>query len=335
MIRLFGQTDGADIHDVTLSSEAGAEAKIITWGAVLRDMVVPVGAGRQRVVLGLERLEDYVAHSPHFGAIAGRYANRIRAGQFSIDGVAHQVTKNQQGRQHLHGGAKGFGKRPWSIITSGKHFVTLGLIAAAGDEGYPGTLSAQVTYTLAEPATLRVEMSATTDAATIVNLCHHSYFNLDGGADIAGHMLQLEADFYTPVDADLIPTGEIRAVAGTPFDFRQARPINMAVDGGPALYDHNLVLRKKRGPFARIATAKSPLNGLEMQVWSTEAGVQFYDGAKVGTPVPGLNGAPYGPRAGFCLEPQRFPDTPNNPHFGDATLLPGETYRQRTEYRFG
>lgn len=334
MLETIGTFEGEDILEATLTSEAGAVAKIMNWGAVLRDLQVPLAdGGLQRVVLGFPRFEDYPAHSPNFGAIAGRYANRIAHGHLAVDGIEYRLPLNN-GRHHLHGGPKGFGKRPWKVVSATARAVTLACVSEAGDAGFPGTLTTLCTYALEEPATLAVTLSATTDAATVVNLAHHSYFNLDGAPDIAGHVLQIEADAYTPVDTESIPSGEIALVGGTRFDFRHERRIGLMHDGQPSLYDHNFVLRKHRGPFARIARLASHANGLAMEVWSTESGVQLYDGHKVSTPVPGLSGAPYGSRAGVCLEPQFFPDTPNRPWFGDCVLRPGETYRQRTEYRF-
>jgi aldose 1-epimerase len=340
MLRSFGRFDGEDVHEITLKSEAGATASVITWGAVVRDLVVPSSRGPQRVVLGFEEFEHYPQHSPHFGAIAGRFANRIGHGTFTLDGVRHQVTLNQNDppgpggvpRHHLHGGARGFGKRNWSLVAHGQRFVTLALVSPDGDEGYPGALNVMCTYTLAEPATLRVELAATTSKPTIINLCHHSYFNLDGSADIGDHLLQLDADFRTPTDADLIPTGEITAVAGTAHDFREAKPMRQLAGGERVRFDANWV-RRHRG-FGRCARVESPVNGLTLETWTTEPAVQFYDGAKMNPPVAGLGGVRYGGFAGFCLEPQRFPDSPNRPHFTDATLRPGEVYSQITEYRF-
>ncbi len=199
------------------------------------------------MVLGFGGLDEYLKHSPHFGAIAGRYANRIGQGRFVLDGKAHQLKLNQDGRHSLHGGGDGFGKLPWSILHHDAASVTLALHSPDGDHGYPGALTALCRYTLAEPATLRVELTATTDAPTIVNLCHHSYFNLDGSADILDHELELRANLITPVDADLIPSGEVASVAGTAFDFRKPRPIRMAqADGSRRWYDHNWVLRRDR-----------------------------------------------------------------------------------------
>jgi len=335
MLATIGRFDGEEIFEATLSSEAGATARIMTWGAVVHDLQVPLANGRmQRVVLGFADFADYPAHSPSMGAIPGRYANRIGNGHLEIDGKTYQLTLNQLGRHHLHGGARGFGKRPWRIVGHGARFVTLACESPDGDEGYPGRLTAVCTYTLAEPATLRVEMTATADAPTVINLCNHCYFNLEGTPTIEGHTLSLEADFITPVDGDMIPTGEMHAVAGTPFDFRRPRPVGLVVEGQPFAYDINFVLRRPAGLFERIATLKAPTNGLAMEVWTDQPGVQLYDGFKLAPKVPGWGDIFYGARAGLCLETQRFPDTPNKAHFGDATLRPGETYRHVVEYRF-
>ncbi|MGL4728114.1 MAG: aldose epimerase family protein, partial [Bosea sp. (in: a-proteobacteria)] len=309
--------DGRVIREVKLTSAAGASASIMEWGAVVRDLVVPIGAGKtQRVVLGFPRLEDYLAHSPHFGAIAGRYANRIGGGTFLLDEKRHQLKLNQDGRHSLHGGGMGFGKQPWTILHHDASSVTLALHSPDGDHGYPGALTTLCRYTLAEPACLRVELTATTDAPTVLNLCHHSYFNLDGSADVLDHELELRANLITPVDEDLIPSGEVMSVADTGFDFRKPRKVRlMQADGARCWYDHNWLLRRDRREastmpgleLAHAATLRSAINGLAMQVWTTEPALQFYDGFKVNTPVAGLLGANYGPNAGLCLEPQHVP----------------------------
>ena len=334
-LHIIGEADGVPVTEVAIASRAGARAKIMSWGAVVRDLEVPVAGGMQRVVLGLDTLADHVAHSPHFGAIAGRFANRIANGEVTLDGVARRLPRNQGGLHSLHGGGQGFGKRPWKLVSHDAHSVTLRLVSPDGDAGYPGTIEVTCTYRLLEPAILEVELHATCDAPTIVNLAHHSYFNLDGSADARDHELQMDAAFYTPVDADLIPTGEVRAVAGTPFDFTKARAVRNA---GGELYDHNFVL--SRWPdadtgLAHAATLRSRRNGLAMEVHTTEPAVQFYDGAKLALPVAGLGGARYGAHAGFCFEPQVFPDAPNRRHFPNAALRPGDAYRQVTQYRFG
>lgn len=283
-------------------------------------------------MLGYERFEHYVEHSPYFGAIAGRVANRIAGGQFSIDGVTHKVPVNESGVA-LHGGPAGLGRRPWSIVDHDRRSVTLAIVSEDGDMGFPGRLTVLCTYRLLEPATLQVSLSATTDKTTPVNLAHHSYFNLDGSADILDHAMRLEAEFYTPLDGALIPTGEIRSVAGTPYDFRTERPIRFEAPEGPFRYDINFVL-PSRGTLRHGATVRSPKNGLVLETWTTELGLQFYDAAKLNSPVPGLGGAAYGRNAGFCLEAQIFPDAVNRAHFPNSLLRPSEVYRQLTDYRF-
>lgn len=343
-VRKFGEVGGAGVFEVTLRSEAGAEAKIISYGAVVRDLLVPTGARRQRVVLGFDRLGDYLAHSPYFGAIAGRYANRIAGGRFRIGQQDYALSQNE-GENHLHGGLEGFSRRVWQFAGSGPSWVALTLVSPDGDQGYPGNLTTTCLYRLAQ-TTLRIELVAMCDAVTPVNLCHHSYFNLDGSASILDHRLRVDADFYTPVDATLIPTGEIRSVAATPYDFRAGRPARRMGPEGSQDYDVNFVLNRARldrqavekesrlAPLAFAAALSSEASGLSMQVWTTEPGLQVYDGHLLQPAAPGLDGARYGANAGLCLEPQHFPDSPNRPHFPDTLLWPGQVYRQVTEYRF-
>ena len=330
---LFGEIDGAPVHEVVIRSKAGAEAKILTYGAVVRDLIVPAAGGAQRVTLGLNSIEDYVKHSPHFGAVPGRFANRIAGGRFVLDGVAHTLDRKPGDKNTLHGGPHGFGKRIWTLGRHDEASVVLTLDSPDGDAGFPGALKATCVYSLLEPATLRVELTATADKPTVVNLTHHGYFNLDGSADILDHEVTLAADFYTPADADLIPTGEIRSVAGTPYDFRTARPVR---NPAGTAYDTNFVAADALGPhgLASVARVRSPRNGLTVSLFSDQPGVQFYDAATLNVPVPGLGGAHYGTHAGFCLEPQAFPDSPNRRHFTDTVLRPGETYRHVSEFRF-
>jgi aldose 1-epimerase len=252
----------------------------------------------------------------------------------------HQLSLND-GRNSLHGGTRGFSSRPWQLAWADGSSAAFTLLSPDGDEGYPGNLTVSCIYRLVG-STLRVELTAATDADTPVNLCQHSYFNLDGSPSILDHTLQLAADFYTPTDAELIPTGEVRAVAGTPYDFREPRPVRFDEAGRPFRYDINFVLRRDRlaesraeGPALVYAgTFASPRSGVSMEVWSTEPGLQFYDGWMTDVPVSGLHGHPYGAYAGVCLEPQHFPDSPNRPHFPSVVLRPGSVYRQITEYRF-
>lgn len=333
-MEIFGQLpDGRDVNIVAIEG-GGLTANIINWGAVVQDLRLT--GHEYPLILGFEEFDLYPEHSPYFGAIAGRYANRIRDGRFSIDGQTYQADRNFLGKHLLHGGSAGIGKQLWTIRETGGDFVTLAYRAADGEMGFPGNLDIICTYALKPEGRFVVELSATTDAPTLCNLAHHSYFNLDDGgrSDALDHIMQIDADTYLPVDAELIPTGEIVPVEGTEFDFRQPRPICNDQGGGHKPYDHNFCLTRPRGALRRAATVKGAVSGIEMQVWTTEPGVQFYDGVGVARDMPGLEGAVYGAHAGFCLEPQIWPDAPNRPEFPSAILRPGEQYRQTTEYRF-
>jgi aldose 1-epimerase len=336
-VRPFGVLDGREIAEVVLASER-AEASVLELGATVRDLKIRRRDGRwQRVVLGLNALDDYIRHSPNFGNIVGRYAGRIGKGRFVLDGVAHQLPLEPGRSFCLHGGNRtGFGKRPWRMLHHDVASVTLGLVSPDGDNGFPGTLTVTCRYALIG-ATLRIEISATTDRATVVNFAHHSYFNLDGSVDVRDHNLEVRANLHAPTDADLVPSGALAPISGTPLDFRTPKPVRSA---GPI--DHTYLLRRDRsepaGPdglvLAHAATLAAPDASLSMAVWTTEPALQVYDGAKVSVPVPGLSGAAHGAHAGLCLEAQHVPDSPNLPHFPSTTLRPGQVYRQRTEYRF-
>ena len=334
-LRSFGRLDDAEIGEVTLRTDAGAEARVITWGAVLRDLVVPGPRGPQRVVLGLETLEDYLRHSPYFGAVVGRYANRIGKARFRLDGREIGLVPNENGNE-LHGGPAGFGRRPWALLGHDGRRAHLGLVSENGETGYPGRLFATCSYELLEPATLRVTLQAFADEATPVNLTQHSYFNLDDAPDVRSHRLEVAADFYTPVDDEQIPTGEIRSVAGTPLDFRAPRPLESPGERYADI-DHNLVLRRESSAgltLAHAATLSSPVSGVAMELWTTEPGLQVYDGRLVDVPVRGTGGRTLRPYAGIALEPQRFPDGPNRPYFPNTIVIPGCVSRQVSEYRF-
>jgi aldose 1-epimerase len=336
--------DGRAIREALLVTASGCEARIMEFGATLRDLVVPLGGGAsQHVVLGFDVLDIHDGNSHHAGAIVGRCANRIAHGRFTLDGTSYQLPLNEAGRHSLHGGTRGFDRLPWSIVEHAADHVTLALSSPAGDQGYPGSLRVWCRYELEEPATLVLDLTATTDEATIVNLAQHPYFNLDGSDDVRDHEMTIAADFITPTDRELIPTGEITAVARTPYDFRTARPIRHVPKGeaAPFGYDVNFVLRRSQIEnagglaLAHAARVASRRNGLALEVWTTEPGLQVYDCHNMSFPAPGHGGRRYGAGAGLALEAQLFPDSPNHAHFPSAVLRPGEIYRQRTEYRFG
>ncbi|NRG18276.1 galactose mutarotase [Rhizobiales bacterium] len=331
---LFGETaSGETVERVTLKG-GGLSAKVITWGAVVQDLRLE--GHDAPLVLGFDRFEDYPAHSPYFGAIAGRYANRIRDGRFFIDGIKWQTDTNFLGKHLLHGGAEGIGKRVWSIAALGDDFVTLTLCDPDGAMGFPGNLDITCTYRLADAGRLVVELDAQTDAPTLCNLAHHSYFNLDDGGegDCLDHKVMIEAEAYLPVDSELIPTGDVLVVGGSPFDFRETRAIRSLAEGRTFAYDHNFCLFADRAGLRRAAKVEGARSGVAMEVWTTEPGLQFYSGEKVARPIPGLEGRYYGAYAGFAMEPQVWPDAPNHRHFPQAILRPGEKYRQISEYRF-
>lgn len=332
-IEEFARTpDGETVKRITIAG-GGLTAKVLTWGALVQDLRL---AGHEPpLVLGFERFEDYPVRSPFFGAIAGRYANRIRHGRFELDGRTVQVETNFLGKHLLHGGVKGTGKRVWSIAEAGSDFVRLALADRNGEMGFPGNLDIECLYRL-EDGALKVGLTARTDSPTLCNLAHHSYFNLDdgGAGDVFGHRLMIDAERYVPVDEEWIPTGGTEPVAGGPFDFRQIRRIAWDQDSAPFIYDHNWCLADARRPLTRAARLEGAQSGLAMEVWTSEPGLQFYAGHKLAIEGGGLDGRSYGAFSGLCLEPQIWPDAPNNPDFPQALLRPGEVYRQATEYRF-
>lgn len=343
----LGSFEGSDVLEARLTAPNGACAAVMSYGASLRDLAVPARGGPRQVALGFPAFDSYPEHGSHFGATAGRYANRIAEGRFVLDGTNHQLPLNQTNRHSLHGGGKGFGKRNWTLVQAGGDQAVFALVSPDGDAGFPGTLGVFCTYRLGTSAAgqtvFGTELTATTDAPTVVNLCHHTYWNLDGAADILDHDLMLRANLITPVDVDLIPDGTLAPVAGTPFDFRTPRPIHrLNADGTRFWYDHNFMLRRdRREPstaagleIAHAATLASRTSRLAMEVWTTEPAMQVYDGQGIKPPVPGHHGGLYGPCAGIALEPQHVPDSPNLPHFPTTVLRPGEVYRQVTEYRF-
>ena len=321
-------------------------AQIITYGGIVTSLKVPDRAGTMaNVVLGYPQIDGYVTDTSYFGAIIGRYGNRIAGGRFTLNGVAYTLPTNDKPNS-LHGGSTGFNKRIWQATeASGPEGpgLTLSYTSPDGEEGYPGTLSVQITYRITEQNELRIDYSAKTDKATVVNLTHHSYFNLsgEGTGDILDHQLEIMADRYTPVDATLIPTGELAPVAGTPFDFTKPKAIGADIrDGHPQLvigrgYDHNFVLqRSTAGSPSLAARVREPRTGRVMEVLTTEPGVQFYSGNFLNGTAVGTGGNTYRQGDGFCLETQHFPDSPNKPSFPSTVLQPGAEYRTTTIYRF-
>lgn len=327
--------DGQGVEEITLTAD-GIEARVITWGAVLRDLIVRDRGDRARhVVLGLNTIEHYLAFSPNFGSICGRVANRIANAAMTVDGRTFDLSANFRGRHTLHGGAVGFSRRVWRIVSLAHDSVTLGHLSPAGEEGFPGTVEARCTWSVEAPGTLRVVLTATTEAPTVLNLAPHPYFVLDDAATVDAHRLTVAADFYTPTDEDGIPTGEIRSVTGTPYDFRAGRRVRDP-DAPETGYDVNLVLRRAGAPpgLLHVATLESGARDLALSVLTTEPGLQLYDAPRLDIPVPGIGGRHYGPRAGLAIEPQRFPDAPNRSHFPSVILRPGEISRQESAFVF-
>jgi aldose 1-epimerase len=342
--QLYGTLDdGTDVTLVTLSNGNGVEVDVISYGGIITRLVVPDADGTPGdIVQGLDNLDEYVASSPYFGAIIGRYGNRIADGRFTLDGTEYQLDIND-GDNHLHGGTQGFDKRNWEMTpftTASSAGVTLTLTSADGDQGYPGTLQATVTYELTDTNELDLRFSATTDQPTIVNMTHHGYFNLAGEGTILDHELMIPATHFTPVREGLIPTGELRTVAGTPFDFREPKRIGADIDADNDQlrlglgYDHNWVLKQETDDELILAARLSEAStGRVFEVWSVEPGVQFYSGNFLDGTLQG-KGVTYEYRSGLCIEPQHFPDSPNQPDFPSTTLRPGETYETLIKYRF-
>jgi len=336
----FGQLpDGRAITQFTLTNARGMVAKIIDYGGIITELHAPDRDGNfADVVLGFESLAPYRTDSPYIGALIGRYGNRIAHGRFTLDGRQYQLPVNN-GSNHLHGGPDGFDRVKWEAAVDGAS-LRLAYRSVDGEMGYPGNLDATVVYTLLDSNELVVSFHAVTDKATPVNLTQHSYFNLAGDGDILGHLLTIDAGAFVPIDAGSIPTGELAPVAGTPFDFRAPRPIGERIGqpdeqlrhGGG--YDHNFVLDKPaNGMLTRAARVVEPLSGRVLELWTEEPGVQFYSGNFLDGTLAG-KGRTYAHRSGFCLEPQHFPDSPNQPHFPDTILRPGQVYRTESRFRF-
>lgn len=337
--------DGQPVHLYTLANKSGMEVAITDYGGTIVSLSVPDREGAfADVVLGFDTLDEYLAQSPYFGCIVGRYGNRIAKGRFTLNGVEYALAQND-GENSLHGGVVGFDKVVWEaepVEGEGTAGLKLTYTSPDGDEGYPGELSTTVLYTLTGTNELRIQYTATTDKTTVVNLTNHSYFNLAGAGigTILDHELMINADGFTPVDDTLIPTGELRSVSGTPLDFRQSTVIGARIEqddeqlrlGGG--YDHNWVIVGEAGAERLAARAYEPTTGRVLEVHTTEPGMQFYCGNFLPESLPGRGGQTYVWRGGFCLETQHYPDSPNQPSFPSTTLEPGETYCSTTVFRF-
>ncbi len=344
--KVFGETaDGIPVNLYILKNSNGIEVKIINYGGIVISISVPDRNGKfDDVVLGYDTLDEYLRDNPYFGCIVGRYANRIAKGAFTLNGVEYTLAQNNNDN-HLHGGIRGFDKVVWNpemVRRDEEVGVKLTYLSMDGEEGYPGNLSVTVIYTLTDNDELKIDYLATTDRDTVVNLTNHSYFNLAGAGsgDILGHEMMINANRFTPIDANLIPTGELRSVSGTPLDFTQPETIGARIDaddeqikfGGG--YDHNWVLNKIGEELSLAARVTEPTTGICMEVYTTEPGMQFYSGNFLDGSKRGKNGHVYYKRYAFCLETQHFPDSPNKSEFPSVVLTPAETYLQTTIYKF-
>ncbi len=339
--------DGTVVHAHTLRNPAGIVVRVLDYGGIIQSLEVPDRDGRAvDVVLGFDSLEPYTSVSPYFGALIGRYANRIGGGRFALDGRTFTLARNDP-PNHLHGGERGFDRRLWSaepFEARGRRGLVLRYVSPDGEEGYPGTLRATASYTLSDDGRLVFDFQATTDRATPVNLTQHSYFNLAGAGagSVLGHVARISAESFTPVDATLIPTGELRSVAGTPFDFRAPTPLGQRIDGDDAQlrhghgYDHNLVLEPagEEGGLRFAARLDEPASGRTLEILTDQPGLQLYTGNYLDGTLKGKGGVAYGRHAGVALETQHFPDSPNRPEFPASILRPGQLYHTRTAWRF-
>ena len=332
--------DGTPVSLYTLKNSNGMEARIATYGGAVVSLMTPDRNGKLAdVVLGMDSVDGYRSQTNFFGALIGRYGNRIGHAQFTLEGKTYHTPKND-GDNTLHGGPQGFDKKVWvaKTIPGG---LELTYVSKDGEEGFPGTLTAHVVYSLTDKNELRIDYTATTDKPTVLNLTNHSYFNLKGAGvgDVLQHQVTINADRFTPVDAGLIPTGELRAVKGTPFDFTKATAVGARIDQNDEQlqfgkgYDHNWVLNKGQGGLTKAAEVYEPGSGRVLEVWTTEPGVQFYTGNFLDG-IHGKGGKAYPHRGALCLETQHYPDSPNKPNFPSTELKPGTTYKTTTIYRF-
>jgi aldose 1-epimerase len=340
----FGSApDGTAVDLYTLRNDKGAEARICNYGGIVTSLKVRDRNGKLGdVVLGYDNLAGYLRASPHFGCLVGRYGNRIAQGKFTLNGKEYTLARNNNGN-HLHGGLKGFDKVVWAAKPIPSRLGTaleLKYVSQDGEEGYPGNLSITAVYTLTDDNALRLDFTATTDADTVCNLTHHSYFNLAGAGDVLNHQVMIYADKFTPVDANLIPTGDLRPLDGSPLDFRHAEKIGARINQADEQlklgngYDHNYVLSKPPGELGLAARVYEDSSGRLLEVFTTEPGMQFYTGNFLDGSITGKGGWVYQFRNGFCFEPQHFPDSPNQPYFPTTVLKPGQTYQNTIIYKF-
>lgn len=340
---VFGKMpDGQEINLYTLTNSKGMQVGITNYGARIVSIVVPGRDGQKAdVVLGFDDLKGYLGNDPFFGAIVGRYGNRIAKGKFKLDGVEYRLPIND-GPNSLHGGTKGFDKRVWDAREVDRDAVELTYLSKDGEEGYPGNLSVKVVYTLENNNELRIDYTATTDKDTVLNLTNHSYFNLAGAGSgsILDEVMMINASRFTPIDSTMIPTGELRSVEGTPFDFRKPTPIGARIkEDNQQLkfargYDDNFVLDRKGPGLELAARVYDPKSGRVLEVLTTQPGVQFYTGNFLDGTIHGKEGKAYNYRSAFCLETQHFPDSPNHPQFPSTELKPGQTYHETTVFKF-
>jgi aldose 1-epimerase len=334
----FGKVNQQDVYLYTLTNSSGIKVKITNYGAIITSVSVPDKTGRfGDIVLGYDSLSGYLTGSPYFGALVGRYANRISKGTFRLNGKSYKLAVNN-GNNSLHGGLKGFDKVVWDaadIKDSSKAQLELTYLSKDGEEGYPGNLKVKVIYSLDDHNELTTLIEAETDKPTPVNLCNHTYFNLsEADTSILGHILTLYADQYTPVNSELIPTGVLAPVAGTAMDFNNTIAVGERIDKVKGGYDHNYVLKKKAGTLAMAAQVYDPRTGRQVEILTTQPGVQFYTGNFLDGTIRGKGGKVYQKHYGLCLETQHFPDSPNQPSFPNTILKPGEKFSEKTVYRF-
>jgi aldose 1-epimerase len=333
----FGTAGGKEVFLYTLINSKGTEVKITNFGGIVTSWVsADKNNKKSSIVLGYDSLSGYLATHPYFGAIVGRYGNRIAKGKFSIDSVEYTLAINN-GPNHLHGGVVGFDKVVWepTVENDSVPSLLLSYLSKDGDEGYPGNLNVDVHYTLTDQDELKIEYIATTDKKTIVNLTNHSYFNLTGDVanSILDHELQIDADHFTSIDSTLIPTGEITSVNGTPFDFTQPTKIGLRIDSVKGGYDHNYVFNKIDASLTKVASVSEQKSGRLLEVYTTEPGVQFYTGNFLDGTLKTSDGKVINQHAALCLETQHFPDSPNEPNFPTTILLPGQKYHSITVYK--